>query len=168
MHKTETQHDRHLHEVVRKLGLVGYSIPIGLIDIAIFGTNASEKSRTAFPEHHGNKELEYLGDRVLKLVHGEWIAEDLLKRRVSNISRVQQDLEMNATFRTHLHEMGDVCNNIVNPDSKACANIFEAVVGSLYTAYRDKQDNAIDIVKQWLETTPQKQTRRRHWVGAAE
>ena len=147
------EHDRRLVATVQKLGLAESLVPIGMLDIAIFGTRASQKSREAFPLYHGNKELEFLGDRVLKLVHGEWIAEDRQAKRITRIGVVAQSLEMNKTFRRYLQQMGDVCTDIVDPGSKACANIFEAIVGSLYTTYNvGITNNAIHIVKHWLET----------------
>ena len=159
------EHDRRLVATVQKLGLAEYLVPIGMLDIAIFGTRASQKSREAFPLYHGNKELEFLGDRVLKLIHGEWIAEDRQAKRITRIGVVAQSLEMNKTFRRYLQQMGDVCTDIVDPGSKACANIFEAIVGSLYTTYNvGTTNNAIHIVKHWLETkTPSLRHRQDLW-----
>ena len=161
-------HDRQLVDAVQKLGLAEYGVPMCMLDIAIFGTKASQKSREAFPLYHGNKELEFLGDRVLKLVHGEWIAEDRQAKRITRIGVVAQALEMNHTFRQYMKQMGDVCTTIVDPGSKACANIFEAIVGSLYTTYNvGPANNAIHVVKNWLETkTPSLQHRRDLWENA--
>ena len=151
-----------------RLGLGGYGIPPALLDIAVFGTAAAPASHAAFPGYHGNKELEFLGDRVLKLVHGEWIAEDLRAGRIAGINPAARELEMNRTFRRYLREMGNICELVVDPRSKACANIFEAVVGCLYTVHSAGASavDAIQVVKRWLETeTPAGRHRAQLWTG---
>ena len=155
-----------LSSVHAKLGLAGYGVPIALLDIAVFGGAAATESKAAFPGYHGNKELEFLGDRVLKLVHGEWVAADLRDGRIQGVHPAAQELEMNRTFRRYLLEMGNVCGSIVNPQSKACANIFEAVVGCIYTTHdKGTSNHALGIVKHWLENrTPARRHRQSLWT----
>jgi dsRNA-specific ribonuclease len=158
-----------LMHLMERMGLDDIGVDPGLLDIAIFGTRADIKHRTLYPWLNGNKQLKFLGDRVLKLIHGEWIFRDLIKTdnpRIQKINPTLQSLEMNATFQCYLAQMGNVCEGIVHPRSRACANIFEAVVGSIYYTNMkssheedadavDENQTALQKVQAWLkQSTP--------------
>lgn len=122
------------------------------LDIAIFGTRARPDHKQQYPQLNGNKQLKFLGDRVLKLIHGEWIFQELLLTDgIQKINPTLQSLEMNATFQCYLAEMGNICEGLVHPKSRACANIFEAVVGSIYMTYMHDSGEALRAVRTWLD-----------------
>jgi dsRNA-specific ribonuclease len=143
-----------LEDIMAVMGLACTDVKIDLLDIAIFGSHAKTVHKQQYPRLNGNKQLKFLGDRVLKLIHGEWIFRDLIVTDDTGIRKINptlQSLEMNATFQCYLKEMGNVCKGIVHPRSRACANIFESVVGSIYMSNIDDSGIALGKVRAWLE-----------------
>jgi dsRNA-specific ribonuclease len=156
----------HLQTISEQCGLPDSFIPVALLDVAVFGRRALEEHTNMYPTLDGNRPLEFLGDRVLKTIHGRWVFCDLLEGKITDIGGVMSSLEMNKTFICYLRDMGDICKHVVDTDSKKCADIYESIVGAMYYYhhYIVGTTDALDVIEQWLELhTPSRRHREHMW-----
>ena len=136
-----------------KIDKIFPNYPNDLLEISFFSHNASEKTKKIL-DMKDNDRLEFLGDRVLKIVYGN------IQLNTRNASKNLQDmLESNRTFSCYLTKLGDICGLVnIDKNDKMCADLFEAFIGSLFQYGYYEQGIGYSIlnkIQDWLmESTP--------------
>lgn len=105
---------------------------------------------TNFHEITGDR-LEFLGDRILKLIHGRFAFE--MTQTSGDATKLVSILESNRIFSCYLEHMGNVCSLLgIKKDSKTCANTLEIIVGALfyYYFYKHADYNVIQRIDRWM------------------
>lgn len=95
--------------------------------------------------------LEYLGDSVLDLI----VNINLISLNVTspgNLTRYRDTLVKNQSLQCYMNSK-NLCQFVNRNSPKACADVFEILVGTVYWYLAKKLNltNAIDLVELWLD-----------------
>ena len=136
-----------------KINKIFPNYPDDLLEISFFSHNATTKTKKNL-DMRDNDRLEFLGDRVLKIIYGN-IQLSILNSPKS----LQIMLESNRTFSCYLTKLGNICGLVgIDKDNKKCADLFEAFIGSLFQYGYYEQGIGYSIlnkIQDWLmESTP--------------
>ena len=130
--------------------------PNDLLEISFFSGRSSRKTLKNL-NMTSNDRLEFLGDRILKIVYSN------IQLSILNAPNAMQlMLESNRTFSCYLTKLGDICGFVgVDKNKKTCADMFEAFIGSLFQYGYYEQGIGYSIlnkIQDWLmESTPLKE-----------
>jgi len=114
--------------------------------------------KLSIPLYHGvsRERLEFLGDRVLKIIHGRMAFEttDSAKEATDLV----HNLESNRVFSCYLEKLGKICTllhynyNSSVKNTKLCADFFEVLVGGLFYFYfyKNADYNIIQRIDTWI------------------
>jgi hypothetical protein len=114
--------------------------------------------KVSIPLYHGvsRERLEFLGDRVLKIIHGRMAFEttDSAKEATDLV----HNLESNRVFSCYLEKLGKICTllhynyNSSVKNTKLCADFFEVLVGGLFYFYfyKNADYNIIQRIDTWI------------------
>jgi hypothetical protein len=94
------------------------------------------------------REFEFLGDRILKTIHG-WLAFEVGENKSTLVSI----LESNRVFACYLQKMGGICTLLnLSIESKRCADFFETIVGALFYFHfsKDYDYNILKRIEEWI------------------
>ena len=95
-------------------------------------------------------EWEFIGDAVIHTIITTLLTEQRLT--VGQMTEVRSLVERNFNLQKVASQLG-ICSDLKNPQSKACADIFESLVGALYIhAFYAKhlRYEALDAIEDWL------------------
>jgi len=94
--------------------------------------------------------LEFLGDRVLKIIHGRIAFE--YTETSGDATRLIMMLESNRVFACYLEKLNNICTNL-GKDTKSCADLFEVLVGAIFYTYFyiDLDYQIIHKIEQWMQ-----------------
>ena len=102
--------------------------------------------------HDISKEkLEFLGDRVLKIIYGRIAFE--MTDSAHHATGLVSILESNRVFGCYLEKMGKICSLLdLSVQSKKCGDFFEIIVGALFYFYfyKNADYNIIDRIDKWI------------------
>ena len=93
-----------------------------------------------------NDALELLGDAVLELLITDLIYDKGLT--VGKMSNIRQYIVKNVSLICLMNDL-QLCN-INQLVTKSCADLFEAIIGAVYTHLKNHDVNPIKIMNQWL------------------
>lgn len=93
-----------------------------------------------------NDALEFLGDAILELIISEMIFDKGLS--VNKMSNLRQSIVRNVSLICLMNDL-QLCdvNQLV---TKSCADLFEAIVGAVYTHLKNYDVNPIKVMIQWF------------------
>lgn len=143
-----------LTKIRQQLGLDNYPynhIPNDLL-LAIFQpTNKLESILVNNYQLPNTEALEYLGDGVLDLI----VSTQLINLKVNtanNLTRYRDTIVKNQSLQCYMNSK-NLCQFVKRNSSKACADVFEILVGLIYWWLVKKLNlvDAIDQVQLWLD-----------------
>ena len=118
-------------------------------------TPSSQKVKLSRHWDITKEKLEFLGDRVLKMIHGR-IAFEYMDD-AGGATRLISILESNKVFICYLQKINKICTNLGYIGSKTkdkqCADIFEVIIGAIFYTYFYKNGdyNIIHKIEQWMQ-----------------
>jgi dsRNA-specific ribonuclease len=99
--------------------------------------------------------LEFLGDRVLDLIVSEYLFNDFNITNPGSMSKKLSHIVRNTSLSCYVHNQ-NLCGLIIpytKETSKACADLFESILGAAYYHLKLKQyPHIIEFLTEWLET----------------
>lgn len=112
--------------------------------------NTNEKMKLIHHDDITKDRLEFLGDRVLKMIHGR-IAFEYMETS-GDATRLINILESNRVFACYLEKINNICTAL-GKKIKRCADLFEVIVGAIFYTYfyMDGDYNIIQKIEQWMQ-----------------